>query len=261
MINFLALLHICVFAFSATSCESFALIGEATATYTTRSFRRQQQQQQLPKTTALTAMMNTTAHVGAIAPNVQNFRQTYGFSRIYRCASTDGLADILDEHGSFETAPLQDAEHILLHDTGLILDLRSDTERDEERVKRWTSRAPGGPFLLQNVVPETHMPVSQSNRQILRIDLLSPSRFMNYASDNWLTPSQKALSNLYWIFDAGKLHEMRIDSLNKRGLAGLYEVILETGKVELCLALQELTLHLEQQQSSVAIHCVQGKDR
>jgi hypothetical protein len=84
---------------------------------------------------------------------------------------------------------------------------------------------------------------------------------MKYASDNWLTPSQKALSKIYWIFDAGKVHELRIDSLNKRGLAGLYEVILETGKAELCLVLQEVTLHLEQQQSSVAVHCVQGKDR
>jgi hypothetical protein len=143
----------------------------------------------------------------------------------------------------------------------LILDLRSESERDEERAKRWTRLAPGRPFLIQDVVPETHIPVSQSNRQVLRIDVLSPSRFMNYASDNWFTPSQKALSNLYWIFDAGKVHEVRIDSLNERGLAGLYEVILETGAAELYVALQEVTLHLEQQQSSVAFHCVQGKDR
>ena len=247
-------LQICSLAFSAIACESFFIIGEV------RTCRRQQ----LLKSTALRAMMNTTAQVGtsgATEPYLQNFRQASGLSRIYRCASTDTLADILEEHGSFETAPLQHSERILLHETGLILDLRSESERDEERARRWTSRAPGSPFLLQNVVPETHVPSTKTKRQVLRIDVLSPSRFMNYASENWLTPSQKALSNLYWIFDADKMHEMRINALNERGLAGLYEIILETGGAELCVALQEITLHLEQPRSNIVIHCVQGKDR
>lgn len=55
---------------------------------------------------------------------------------------------------------------------------------------------------------------------------------------------------------------MRMDALNERGLTGLNEIILETGKRELCVALQEITLFLEQTTSSnVVIHCVQGKDR
>lgn len=246
-----SLLQICIVAFSAITCESFLIMGEATTC----------RPHQVLKSTALGAMTNGTATSGTTAPYLQNFRQASGLNRIYRCASTDTLADILEEHGSFETAPLQHSERILLHETGLILDLRSGSERDEERARRWASRAPGSPFSLQDVVPEVHVPSSTMNRQVLRIDVLSPSRFMKYASDNWLTPSQKALSNLYWIFNADKVHEMRIDALNERGLTGLYEVILETGGAELCVALQEITLHLEQQRSNVAIHCVQGKDR
>ena len=241
-------------AFLAIACESFFIVGRV------RTCRRQQ----LLEFKGLKAMTNATAEVGtnsATAPYLQNFRQASGLSRIYRCASTDTLADILDEYGSFETAPLQNSERILLHETGLILDLRSESERDEERARCWTCRAPGSPFSLEDVVPETHVPSSKTRRQVLRIDVLSPSRFVNYASENWLTPSQKALSNLYWIFDVDKMHEMRINALNERGLAGLYEVILETGGAELCVALQEITLHLEQQRNNIVIHCVQGKDR
>lgn len=250
-----SLLPIFIFTFSAITCQSFLIIGEV---------RTRRRQQLLKPTAIVTAMTNVTAQIGtsgATTSYLENFRQASGLSRIYRCASTDILADILEEHGSFETAPLQHSERILLHETGLILDLRSESERDEERARRWTRRAPGCPFSLQDVVPETHVPSSTTNRQVLRINVLSPSRFMNYASDQWLTPSQKTLCNLYWIFDADKVHEMRIDALNERGLAGLYEVILETGGVELCVALQEITLHLEQQQNNVVIHCVQGKDR
>lgn len=188
---------------------------------------------------------------------IENFRQASGLPRIYRCASTDPLADILDETAS----ALHEPERILLQDTGLIIDLRSASERDEERSQRWTARTP---FIMQNVEPKTHVPSANArnaDRRVLRIDVLSPTRFVEYASDNWFTSSQKAMANLYWVFDAGKVHEMRIDALDERGLTGLNEIILETGGRELCVALQEITLHLEQNKSNVAIHCVQGKDR
>jgi hypothetical protein len=187
---------------------------------------------------------------------IQNFRQAAGLPRIYRCASTDPLADILNDKSWHEP------ERVLLQDTGLILDLRSDSERNDQQAQQWMSQAPT-PFLVQDVNPETHEVSSGKNdRRVLRIDVLSPTRFMEYASDNWFTPSQKAMANLYWVFDAGKVHEMRIDALNERGLTGLNEIILETGGRELCVALQEITIHLEENpNSNVAIHCVQGKDR
>ena len=188
---------------------------------------------------------------------IQNFRQAFGLPRIYRCASTDPLADVLYQPS------LHEPERVLFHDTGLVLDLRSDIERDEEKAKRWTSRAPGSPFVVIDVEPETHVLSSSNNkdRRVLRIDVLSPARFMEYASDRWFTSSQKAMANFYGVFDAGKVHDMRIDALNDRGLTGLNEIILETGGRELCIALQEITIHLEQYESNVVIHCVQGKDR
>jgi hypothetical protein len=67
-----------------------------------------------------------------------------------------------------------------------------------------------------------------------------------------------------------------MDELNRRGLSGLNEAILEIGKEPLCLALQFVTVYREQIQQKqqqqqqqkqcednkkVVIHCVQGKDR
>lgn len=189
---------------------------------------------------------------------IENFRQAPGLPRIYRCASTDPLAHVVEE----DRASLHEPERILMEETGLILDLRSDSERDNREAKMWTSRAPV-PFLVQDVDADNHV-VSDGNgndRRVLRIDVLSPTRFMEYASDNWFTSAQKAAANFYFLFDVDTIHEMRIDALNERGLTGLNEIILETGKRELCVALQEITLHLEQCTSSIAIHCVQGKDR
>jgi len=249
MIYLLALLSLCLLALSSiNTCESFVIGGSKSRT-----------------TTSLLSMVanNQTMQIAADEATsssrpccLQNFRQASGLPRIYRCASTDPLADIADT-----VTPLHEPERILLQDTGLILDLRSDSERDEYQAQHWTSQAPT-PFLVQDVKPETHVLSTDSNdRRVLRIDVLSPTRFMEYASDNWFKPSQKAMANLYWVFDAGKVHEMRIDALNERGLTGLNEIIFETGGRELCVALQEITVHLEQNQSNVAIHCVQGKDR
>lgn len=201
---------------------------------------------------------NTAALASPLRPCcIENFRQAAGLPRIYRCASTDQLANVVASQDWHEP------ERILLQDTGLVLDLRSESERNDKLAEQWTSQAS---FQLQTVEPETHVIPSQSDgintRRVLHIDVLSPSRFMEYASEKWFTPSQKALANMYWVFDAGKVHEMRIDELNNRGLAGLNEIILETGKQELCVALQEMTIFLEQNQcDNVAIHCVQGKDR
>jgi hypothetical protein len=101
---------------------------------------------------------------------------------------------------------------------------------------------------------------------------------MEYADRHWLSSTTKATQLVFYkLFDGQKLHELRMDELNTRGLAGLNEAILETGKQSLCLALKFITIYLEHLQvddddgnvqkaedrsnKKVVIHCVQGKDR
>lgn len=55
-----------------------------------------------------------------------------------------------------------------------------------------------------------------------------------------------------------------MEVLNSRGLAGLYEAIIQTSGREMFEALCAITLYLEacrKDDGSVVIHCVQGKDR
>ena len=112
---------------------------------------------------------------------------------------------------------------------------------------------------------------------------MNPKLFMEYADGAWL--KNQNLSQLMWykLFDGQKLHELRMEELNTRGLSGLNEAILEIGKSSICLALQFITIYREQTQTQtqqqqqqqervessidsndnkkVIIHCVQGKDR
>jgi hypothetical protein len=172
--------------------------------------------------------------------------------RIYRCASTDGLADVDDANN------LHKAERKILHETGLILDLRSPSERDDGRAMKWSSKAS---FEVRDG-DDSGSNAAAAEKQVLRIDVLSPSRFFAYADRHFLSPTQRVLSKLYMIAQADKAHELRIEALNERGLSGLNEVILETGGNELCLALKEITLQLERDNVlDAVVHCVQGKDR
>lgn len=247
MISFVLALKVCflVSSFSTKNCSSFVIGGN--------SQQRNYGAQVLSMTTSTTTNIDESRTCC-----IENSRQAAGLPRIYRCASTDPLASVVDRPQD----EWSDAEQTLLQETGLVLDLRSPSERNDEQAQQWTSRAPD-PFVIQVVEPTTHVIPSNNThrRRVLQIDVLSPTRFMEYASENWFTSSQKAMANLYWVFDAGKVHEMRIDELNRRGLTGLNEIILETGKQEICIALQEVTLYLEQNEGNVAVHCVQGKDR
>jgi hypothetical protein len=184
---------------------------------------------------------------------VRNFRAARGLSNIYRCAKTDGLARRLYANNH------SNGEMLLLERAGLILDLRSDSERSEKDSQTWMSRAPGGKFSVQR---DSFSPPLSSERVVLRLDPLSPSTFMAYLDKNWMTPQQKLKSNMYKIVDGKQLHNLRMEVLNTKGLAGLNEAILETGKHVLKEALTAIVLHLEKNPTSpVVIHCVQGKDR
>lgn len=245
---------------------------------------------------------------------IKNFRPAAGLKDfIYRCASTDKLANVLESSSDeqldrpssdmilsvpssqlSETSP----ESIVLNKAGLILDLRSDSERDEILAKQWMSAAPGGKFSVRvfqreddqsnNVRRTSNNQQSQriDDRTVYRVDVLSPSRLFRYLSENWVNDSisQQALYNFYYVMDGEKLHEMRMDIMNQHGLEGLYEAIIETGKDELCASLMAITEYLEVKKAnymtnngfyndedtntipsddntSVIVHCVQGKDR
>ena len=199
-------------------------------------------------------------------PIIQNFRQAASLPNIYRCASTDNLADIFTNNIN----PIHPNDDIVLNKSGLILDLRSSSERNEAKSQLWMNQAPGGKIQIS-----TPFQNEQSSRKVMRIDVLSPSRLFEYLTDHWLTPTQKALSALYFTIDANKLHELRMDVLNKRSLSGLYEAILQTSQTELFTAMKEITLFLEnsqnykknvntsqnKEQDAIIVHCVQGKDR
>jgi hypothetical protein len=189
---------------------------------------------------------------GNMATGVKNFRPVTGLSRVYRCAQTEPLAEV--------THPNNDAENIILLETGLIVDLRSEIERDDSKAELWMPKF--GFTALEASAGEEIPSASCAEKRVMRVDVQSRAKIFEYITNRWLSKSQRAMVPLLEVLDTGKLYEMRIDALNQRGLAGLNEAILETGGPELCLVLQEITKHLESTDSSnVVFHCVQGKDR
>jgi hypothetical protein len=204
--------------------------------------------------TATIPLISTTKEESGCS--IENFRAVAGMGNIYRCASTDDLADFLDQNQD-----LQGPDAFVFEQAGLILDLRSPSERNEENAKFWMTKASMTVVETDESYPERRRQSTDGNRFVMRIDVLSPSRFTKYI-DNWFTAAEKAQSLLFKIVDGQKLHELRIECLNGRGLAGLNEAILETGKEDILRGLQAITLHLEANaKDPVIIHCVQGKDR
>eukprot|EP00545_Synedropsis_sp_CCMP1620_P002172 CAMPEP_0119009120 /NCGR_PEP_ID=MMETSP1176-20130426/4156_1 /TAXON_ID=265551 /ORGANISM="Synedropsis recta cf, Strain CCMP1620" /LENGTH=97 /DNA_ID=CAMNT_0006961575 /DNA_START=35 /DNA_END=328 /DNA_ORIENTATION=- len=63
---------------------------------------------------------------------VENFRPVGGVSRIYRCAKTEPLASV--------TTPTCEASRVILEETGLVIDLRSEAERDDSEGAEWMER-------------------------------------------------------------------------------------------------------------------------
>jgi hypothetical protein len=192
---------------------------------------------------------------------VKNFRQAKGLVNIYRCAKTDDLGDLVNT----DRKSLSRADRMLLFEAGLILDLRSPSERKEAQTQKWMEEAPGGKI---EILSESNgeLLVAGCSRAVLRLDVLGPKAFATYVEEAWLTSAQEKVQMiLYKAIDADSLHNMRVDALNQRGLFGLNELILEAGKADLGRALKATTLHLEKKSSNekvpVVIHCQQGKDR
>lgn len=185
----------------------------------------------------------------AVKVQIKNFRQAFGVPGLYRCAETDSLAKVIEAGDDFD----EDAS-LVFKDVGLILDLRSASERDESSARRWMEKS--GFNVMENVDEE-----ELKDKTVLRIDVLSPTRLFEYLNKFWLTPSQQALSAIYFATNIRKRNELQMSVLNSRGLAGLYEAIVQTSGNDICFALRTLTLHFENNNSPAVVHCVQGKDR
>ena len=149
------------------------------------------------KMTAKTAISATKENDNdkIISSVIKNFRQVTGFQKLlFRCASTDGLGDLLylDDNDyksisvssssstSSTTTTTSSPEYKILHDIGLILDLRSPSERNEKKAREWMSIAPGGEFTITTFDRNQHSSSiinmdHNSKRNVLRIDVLSPS--------------------------------------------------------------------------------------
>ena len=199
---------------------------------------------------------------------VKNFRLAASLPGIYRCASTDDLAKVFEDAAETVQFIGDSPEEILLNRAGLILDLRSQSERDEASARRWMKCAPNGGFVAEEFDRSSSLSdTSPDKRRVLRIDVLSPSRLFGHLTEQWMSPSQKALAAMYYAIDGNKLHELRMDVLNEKGLAGLYEAIISTSGEELRAGLIAVTEYLEACEEkgivdgACAVHCVQGKDR
>jgi Tyrosine phosphatase family len=207
---------------------------------------------------------------------IKNFRPVVGTRRLYRCANPDRLAERIVAEGAdgggaggVVSASLHPDEAMMLHDVGLVVDLRSESERDADNFRRWTSHAPGGQFRVVDRVSELAFSASTASapRHVLLLDPLHPDLLMSYLESNWMTAGEKLRSLWYKLVDGQGLHNLRLDVLNRRGLLGLNQAVLETGGDCLMEALKAIVLHLEHTStaspsvSPVVIHCVQGKDR
>jgi len=238
---------------------------------------------------ALLAAMENSPLEQTSEPLVRNFRKAAALNRIYRCANTDPLGKLFQAgeyvHRQYDSETKEEGitglnsfeknapEHIILFNAGLILDLRSDSERKEVLAQAWMAKSPGGKLETKihsrdyqrknGNVPTSNYNAQEFKRCVYRIDVLSPKRLFDYMSQNWITdPVPKAQYAFSAVFDTQKLHEMRMDVLNSKGIQGTYEAMLETSGEELFAALESITEFLENNYTGdVIVHCVQGKDR
>jgi hypothetical protein len=232
---------------------------------------------------------------------IKNFRKASGFEHLYRSASTDALGDLINDYndnGDSIIPPLSlknksSPEYIILNEIGLILDLRSPSERDELKAQKWmlycTPSEEGKKFTTKTFSRNENKRgfegggsssdidyVINNEKRVYRLDVLSPTRLFKYLSENWISssPIERARYAYNFAFDSNGLHEMRMDILNDRGLKGLYEAIIETSQEELCASLRAIVEHFEnsiggrsdgngnnKNYRGVLVHCVQGKDR
>lgn len=256
--------------------------------------------------------------------SIRNFRPVSGFggpAKIYRCGSTDVLGtrirynQLSANNRRLRNYEPSKADILVQRDAGLIIDLRSASERKEEDAILWMNEVSNllertnGRFEKRRKIRVLTIPLGKENnessittmghdesvnigrifgeeevdniRYVIRLDVLNRVELLNYVRKLWLGRSFISNSKM----EDNDYNQIMIE-LNKRGLAGLNEAILETpcGQKGMCAALKLVTLYREavararlrvdatrnnnnghshsiQDTDSIVFHCVQGKDR
>mmetsp|Transcript_8425 Transcript_8425/g.20267 ORF Transcript_8425/g.20267 Transcript_8425/m.20267 type:complete len:287 (+) Transcript_8425:45-905(+) len=173
---------------------------------------------------------------------IENFRQAAGLGNVFRSASTDVL-------GETDISQLEGADKFVAQKPGLILDLRSKNEINEQLAQKWTAEQG-----IQMTESDSYS-ATEKRRTAVQITVLS----MDFVDKQWFdsTELQKAAE-----LQPEELEGLRIEKLNERGLFGLNQLILESGRVGLCKALMIITRRFEANADDVIlIECLLGKDR
>lgn len=193
---------------------------------------------------------------------IRNFRPVGHLRNLFRCASPDDVAKQLSfdkiqgkEFNDESKWPIP--EWNILYNLTLMVDLRMEGEIDLECQSILLAEAPGGAF--ENVQRLEDFHVSNARRQHFRITCpdrkLSRADLTRHAGKHWFP------REIWDKSDPAQQNQLMLRALDARGLAGLFEIILET-KPFIATVLQSITLHLEKNpHGKVAFHCSLGKDR
>ncbi|KAL3932420.1 MAG: hypothetical protein SGBAC_010858 [Bacillariaceae sp.] len=172
---------------------------------------------------------------------IENFRQAAGLGNVFRSGTTDVL-------GEADISQLEGSDKFVAEKPGLILDLRSKNEVNEQAAQKWMAEQG-----VQEIESDSYS-ATEKRRTAVQIDVI----FLEFVDKQWLNPTeQQEAAEL----QDSELTMLRIEKLNERGLLGLNQLILESGRVELCKALMIITRRFEANADDVIlIQCVQGKD-
>ena len=142
---------------------------------------------------------------------------------------------------------------------GLIVDLRSPYEVDDNLAQKWTAE-----HGVQRIEYDSYN-AFEKQRAAVRMDILSPSRMLAFVEKEWLSNNQTEQEKAAELLKSGSAQEQHLfvcEHLNEHGLAGLNRLILESGGAALCKALMLITKRFEANADDVIlINCILGKDR
>lgn len=177
-----------------------------------------------------------------------------GNNNLYRSSAPESAANRIATASDYSSSPLNEAEHFILNEADMILDLRPIKEGDVSLKTKLAETAPGGAFEVKdNEIPETF---EVGKRYLIRVDFIGDfsKTFNSFIDNNWLAPNE-----LYGL-DENAVFQKRRSSFNSRGLAGLNQVLLER-KESMNVVLKLFTNYLERVPGAkILVHCTAGKD-
>lgn len=207
--------------------------------------------------------------------SIPNFRQVGRMNSLYRSSNPDAVADLLHQDSDrLNVNALSDAEKAVLHEITLWIDMRFPKEINSEKISRIVQHAPGGPFEMLTFqdprgLKDALLTAGSGKNRVYLYSEDAPftmDSMIQYASQNWITSEVFAAAET-----KQQQHDLVMGVIIQRGLAGLFEMLLER-RICVLQILQAVTLHLEEWGSTcdddqkkkppkVLLHCTLGKDR